>query len=126
MVLRIFSFIPAAWATFIAFYLDLLNKDPHKHDLGPDSTLVLSICIALLNLCIAVPIRGVRFVATLVFFGVSSPREFRPEALLEPYMNLSAHTAPTMEPRRTPICQCANNRESRRDIRAIQCVALRR
>jgi len=69
MVLRIFSFIPAAWAIFIAFYLDLLNKDPHKHDLGPDSTLVLSICIALLNLCIAVPIRGVRFVATLVFFG---------------------------------------------------------
>jgi hypothetical protein len=57
---------------------------------------------------------------------VSSPREFRPEALSEPYMNLSAHTAPTMEPRRTPICQCANNRESRRDIRAIQCVALRR
>jgi len=57
---------------------------------------------------------------------VSSPGEFRPEALSEPYMNLSAHTAPTMEPRRMPICQCANNRESRRDIRAIQCVALRR
>jgi len=36
---------------------------------------------------------------------VSSPGEFRPEALSEPYMNLSAHTAPTMAPRRTPICQ---------------------
>ena len=36
---------------------------------------------------------------------VSSPGEFPPEALSELYMNLSAHTAPTMEPRRTPICQ---------------------
>jgi hypothetical protein len=36
---------------------------------------------------------------------VSSPGEFRPEALSELYMNLSAHTAPTREPRRTPICQ---------------------
>jgi hypothetical protein len=33
------------------------------------------------------------------------PGEFHPEALSELYMNLSAHTAPTMEPRRTPICQ---------------------
>jgi len=36
---------------------------------------------------------------------VSSPREFHPGALSELYMNLSAHTAPTMEPRRSPICQ---------------------
>jgi hypothetical protein len=36
---------------------------------------------------------------------VSSPGEFHPEALSELYMSLSAHTAPTMEPRRTPICQ---------------------
>ena len=36
---------------------------------------------------------------------VSSPGEFHPEALSELYMNLSAHTAPTREPRRTPICQ---------------------
>src|SRR5215472_10049232 len=36
---------------------------------------------------------------------VSSPGEFHLEALSELYMNLSAHTAPTMEPRRTPICQ---------------------
>src|SRR6266508_2746509 len=36
---------------------------------------------------------------------VSSPGEFHPEALSEPYLNLSAHTAPAMEPRRTPICQ---------------------
>ncbi len=38
-------------------------------------------------------------------FRVSSPGESHPEALAELYMNLSAHTAPTMEPRRTPICQ---------------------
>jgi hypothetical protein len=31
-----------------------------------------------------------------------------------------------MEPRRTPICQCANSFESRREMRATQCVALRR
>src|SRR6266700_5631577 len=46
---------------------------------------------------------------------VSSLGDSHPEALSEPYMNLSAHTAPTMEPRRTPICQCANNPGSRRD-----------
>ena len=63
------SFIPAAWAISIAFYLDHLNKDPHKNDFGPDSARVLYICIVLLNLCIAVPMRGVRLVATLVFLG---------------------------------------------------------
>jgi hypothetical protein len=57
---------------------------------------------------------------------VSSPGEFRPEALSEPYLNLSAHTAPAMEPCRTPICQCAHNFGSRREIRATQCVALRK
>jgi hypothetical protein len=31
-----------------------------------------------------------------------------------------------MEPRRTPICQCAHNFESRLEIRATQCVALRK
>jgi hypothetical protein len=31
-----------------------------------------------------------------------------------------------VEPRRTPICQCANNFESRREMRAIQCVARRK
>ena len=72
------------------------------------------------------PIQCLRRTTATEDHEVSSPREFHPEALSEPYMNLSAHTAPTMEPRRTPICQCANNRESRRDIRAIQCVALRR
>lgn len=67
MVLRIVPFIPAAWAIFIAFYPDHLNKDPLKNNFGSKSTLLL--CISLLNLCIAVPIRGVRLVATLVFFG---------------------------------------------------------
>ena len=36
---------------------------------------------------------------------VSSARESHPHALAEPYVNVSAHTAPTVEPRRTPICQ---------------------
>jgi hypothetical protein len=35
------------------------------------------------------------------------------EPLSEPYLNLSAHTAPAMEPRRAPICQCAHNFGSR-------------
>ena len=52
--------------------------------------------------------------------GVSSPGESHPEALSEPYLNLSAHTAPAMEPRRTPICQCAPNFGSRLEIRATQ------
>jgi hypothetical protein len=47
------------------------------------------------------------------------------EPLSEPYLNLSAHTAPAMEPRRTPICQCAHNFGSRREMRATQCVARR-
>src|ERR1022692_1141187 len=51
---------------------------------------------------------------------VSSPRESHPEALSEPCLNVSAHTAPAMEPRRTPICQCAHNFGSRLEIRATQ------
>src|SRR5215472_3485819 len=58
--------------------------------------------------------------------GVSSPGESHPEALVELYVSLSTHTAPSMEPRRTPICQWANSSGARREIRAIQCVALRR
>jgi hypothetical protein len=57
---------------------------------------------------------------------VSSPGEFRPEALSAPYLNVSAHTAPAMEPRRTPNCQCTHNFGSRLEIRATQCVALRK
>ena len=60
------------------------------------------------------------------YHQVSSPGESHPEALREPYLNLSAHTAPAMEPRRTPICQCAHNFGSRLEIRATQCVALRK
>src|SRR5713226_8687616 len=41
-------------------------------------------------------------------------------------MSLSTHTAPIMEPRRAPICQWANNAGARREMRAIQCFALRR
>ena len=57
---------------------------------------------------------------------VSSPGESHPEALSEPYVNVSAHTAPAREPRRTPSCQCAHNFGSRLEIRATQCVARRR
>src|SRR5215831_1800464 len=57
---------------------------------------------------------------------VSSPGESHSEALLEPCLNLSAHTAPATEPCRAPICQCAHNFGSRREIRATQCVALRK
>src|ERR1035438_649788 len=52
-------------------------------------------------------------------------RVFLTHPLSEPYLNLSAHTAPAMEPRRSPICQCAHNFGSRLEIRATQCVALR-
>jgi hypothetical protein len=31
---------------------------------------------------------------------VSSPGEFHPEALAEPYVNVSAHTAPIIQPRK--------------------------
>src|ERR1035441_7166502 len=46
-----------------------------------------------------------RCLTTCVDIAVSSPGESHPEALSEPYLNLSAHTAPAMEPRRSPICQ---------------------
>ena len=36
---------------------------------------------------------------------VSRLGELHPEALAELYVSLSTHTAPIMEPRRTPICQ---------------------
>jgi len=36
---------------------------------------------------------------------VSGAGELHPRALAEPYMNLSAHTAPIAEPRRAPSCQ---------------------
>jgi hypothetical protein len=38
-------------------------------------------------------------------YTVSRPGESHPEALAELYVSLSTHTAPIMEPRRTPICQ---------------------
>ena len=60
------------------------------------------------------------------YHQVSSPGESHPEALSEPCLSVSAHTAPTMEPRRTPICQCAHNFGSRLEIRATQWVALRK
>src|SRR6516225_8349346 len=88
--------------------LRLIQGDPHACDHLPRPIPCLS-----------------RFAAT-ENHEVSRPRESHPGPLSEPYLNLSAHTAPAMEPRRTPICQCANNFGSRREMRAIQCCALRR
>src|SRR5687767_11465894 len=67
-----------------------------------------------------------RRLTAYVDVAVSRPGESHPEPLAEPYVNVSAHTAPAMEPRRTPICQCAHNFGSRLEIRATQCVALRK
>src|ERR1035437_8291771 len=66
------------------------------------------------------PIQCLRRAAATENHEVSSPRESHPEALSEPCLNVSAHTAPAMEPRRTPICQCAHNFGSRLEIRATQ------
>ena len=60
------------------------------------------------------------------YHQVSRPGGSHPEPLSEPYLNLAAHTAPIMEPSRTPSCQCAHSFGSRREIRATQCVALRK
>ena len=56
---------------------------------------------------------------------VSNAGESHPYVLSEPYLNLAAHTAPTMEPHHMPRCQCANSPGSRREIRLTQCVARR-
>ena len=37
-------------------------------------------------------------VASFSFAGVSGPGEFHPKALAEPYVNVSAHTAPIIQP----------------------------
>ena len=66
------------------------------------------------------------FSAETTGWKVSRPGKSHPEPLSQPYVNLSAHTAPAMEPRRTPICQCAHNFGSRLEIRATQCAALRK
>jgi len=66
------------------------------------------------------PIQCLRRAAATENHEVSSSGESHPEALSEPYVNVSAHTAPAMEPRCTPICQCAHNFGSRLEIRATQ------
>jgi len=68
MLLRVASFIPAAWATFMVFYLHQINKDPHQDDFGIHSFTAITVGIAILNLLIAMPIRAVRLVATSVLF----------------------------------------------------------
>ena len=44
----------------------------------------------------------------------SRPGDFHPEALAEPYVTLSRHTAPIKEPPRI-LAQCANRCGERRD-----------
>jgi len=73
MILRIASFIPAAWAVFMLFYLHHLNQDPRQDDFSIHSMTLLTVGIAILNLLIAVPVRAVRLAATsllFVFVGV--------------------------------------------------------
>ena len=57
---------------------------------------------------------------------MSRPGESHPQALAEPSMNVSAQTAPVVEPRRTPLCPCAKRPGSRRERRVIPCGALRK
>jgi hypothetical protein len=54
----------------------------------------------------------------------SRPGEFHPEALAEPYVTLSRHTAPIKEPPRIMV-QCANSSGERRETAAIDCRARR-
>jgi hypothetical protein len=65
-----------------------------------------------------------RFSERWLSWRVSGPGESHPEALSEPYVSVSAHTAPTIEPLRTSR-QCANNAGARRDIRATHWCARR-
>ena len=56
-------------------------------------------------------------------FGMGeSPGEFHPEALAEPYVTLSRHTAPIKEPPRI-LAQCANRCGARRDTVLTQHLA---
>ena len=59
-------------------------------------------------------------VVPILVVEVSRPGESHPEPLAEPYLNVSAHTAPITEPRRSPMCQCAHIFGSRLEIRTIQ------
>ena len=52
----------------------------------------------------------------------SRPGEFHPEALAEPYVTLSRHTAPIKEPPRI-LVQCANRCGERRETVATQSLA---
>ena len=66
------------------------------------------------NSCTAMEVAG----------GRVAPGKFHPEALAEPYVTLSRHTAPIKEPPRI-LVQCANRYGERRETVAIQCRARR-
>ena len=57
------------------------------------------------EVCYLIPRFGEPFSAFAEQQKVSSAGESHPDALSEPYVNVSAHTAPASEPRRTPNCQ---------------------
>src|SRR5215831_8013937 len=105
---RVTQKVEALLARLLDAGLRLIQGDPHPRDHLPRPLQCLS-----------------RFAAT-ENHEVSRLGESHPEPLSEPYLNLSAHTAPAMEPRRSPICQCAHNFGSRLEIRATQWVALRK
>jgi len=60
------------------------------------------------------------------WYEVSRPGESRPRALAEPYVRLSPHTAPIVQPRPWSRAQWANRRGWRRAMRSSQCRDLRR
>ena len=61
--------------------------------------------VAMSILGLEIPSQRAGFLVGSAVLVVSSAGESHPRALSEPYVNLSAHTAPAVEPRRTPICQ---------------------
>jgi len=56
----------------------------------------------------------------LCLYLASRPGEFHPQALLEPCLNLSVHTAPDVRPLTCSTRQCANRAGFARCIRANQ------
>src|SRR3984893_2917982 len=56
-------------------------------------------------------------------YGVSRPGELHPQALAEPDVKVSLHTAPIVRPRPLSSPQCANSPGCRRAMRSSQCTA---
>lgn len=72
MLLRILSFVPAAWAVYVAVLLERLNRDPH-----PTFAIhAIPIALVALTLLLAVPNRLIRIATTLVLFVFCSRNVF--------------------------------------------------